>query len=64
MDFFHVFRGEMKILEVDLKSASKISTTIREQFMENKFFSKNFFFQVFEPEKLLRFHSDAEAGIY
>ena len=33
MDFFQDFQNEMKILRVDLKSASKISLTIRECFL-------------------------------
>jgi len=43
MDFFQDFRGEIKILMVDLKSASKISATFREGFFKNNFFSKFFF---------------------
>ena len=33
MDFFQDFRNEMKMLKADLKSASKISLTIREDFL-------------------------------
>ena len=33
MDFFQDFRNKMKILKADLKSASKISLTIREDFL-------------------------------
>ena len=58
MDFFQDFWDKMKILKVDLKSAPKISLTIREDFSilflcEKKyFFSKNaMIFQVQISEK-------------
>ena len=38
MDFFQDFRNKMKILKADLKSASKISLTIREGFFMNNIF--------------------------
>ena len=38
IDFFQDFRNEMKILKADLKSASKISLTIREGFFMNNIF--------------------------
>ena len=47
MDFFQDFRNEMKFLKADLKSASKISLTIREDFLiwlipvKNNFFFVN-----------------------
>jgi len=46
MDFFQDFRNEMKFLKADLKSASKISLTIREGFFMNNIFLKKFFFGI------------------
>ena len=47
MDFFQVFRGEMKILMVVLESASKMRWTIREDFSIWLFFKKKNFFLEF-----------------
>ena len=44
MDFFQVFRGQMKILMAVLESASKMRWTIREGFSIWWFFKKKFFF--------------------
>ena len=49
--FFHVFTNKNKILQVDLKSASKIRSFIREDFSKTKIFAKNFFFGKSDPEK-------------
>ena len=40
----------MKILKADLKSASKISLTIREGFSKTKMLVKKFFFKKFDSE--------------
>ena len=42
--FFHVFTNKNKILQVDLKSASKIRSFIREDFSKTKIFAKKIFF--------------------
>ena len=39
------FRSEKKILLADLASAAKITLTIREEKMKNKFQTENFFFK-------------------
>ena len=49
--FFKDFQDKMKTMMADLKSASKMRWTIREDILKNQIFSQIFFFSGFWSEK-------------